>query len=173
MIERVFGAWARKDKFAHVGHVKKGTGVAGVKVFCDDAARVLDGHLPAAEIHHGRARGEVDVIQLGTFELAHIANPPEKRVGSTSPLFRWEQNVCASVTIPERFPAHFSLARVAPSVCGIGSRTLRSVVPVRSFCLRVFSPSAPRVCPRHLPDRSSEPVCCCRVHFMNFNILPC
>ena len=60
----------------HVAHVKEAAAMPGEQVLGDDALRVLDGHLPAAEVHHGGARLHVGVVELGPFELAH-ENPPE------------------------------------------------------------------------------------------------
>ena len=60
---------------AHVAHVEEAAAVPGEQVLGDDALGVLDGHLPAAEVHHGGARLHVGVVELGPFELAH-ENPP-------------------------------------------------------------------------------------------------
>ena len=59
----------------HVAHVEKAAAVAGEQMFRHDPLRVLDGHLPAAEVHHGGAGLHMDVIELGAFELAHV-DPP-------------------------------------------------------------------------------------------------
>ena len=63
------------EETAHVAHVEQTAAGTGVQMLGDDALRILDGHLPAAEIHHGGARRDVGVIELGPFKLAH-ENPP-------------------------------------------------------------------------------------------------
>ena len=56
---------------AHVGHIKDAAGMAGVQMLGYDAFRVLDRHLPAAEIHHGGAGSDMHVVQLSSLEFAH------------------------------------------------------------------------------------------------------
>ena len=67
--------WPLDKETSHMAHVKKAAAGTGVQMLGDDAFRILDGHLPAAEIHHGGARRDVGVIELGSFKLAH-ENPP-------------------------------------------------------------------------------------------------
>ena len=71
VLQKLHPLGAFDQEASHVGHVKEAAHLTGVKVFGDDAGGVLDGHLPAAEIHHGRARCHVDVVQLGPFQFAH------------------------------------------------------------------------------------------------------
>ena len=61
---------------AHVGHVEQAAHLTGVQMLGNDAAGVLDGHLPSAEVHQLRAGGHMDVIQLGTLQFAHLLFPP-------------------------------------------------------------------------------------------------
>jgi len=48
--------------FAHVADVEEADSGAHGGVFVDDTG-VLDGHVPAAEIHHLRARRAVDIVE--------------------------------------------------------------------------------------------------------------
>ena len=56
---------------AHVGDVEDAAVTAAVEMLCDDAFRVLDGHIPAAEIDHRRACVEMCLIQNRPFQFAH------------------------------------------------------------------------------------------------------
>ena len=47
---------------AHVGHIKQAAHLPGVEVLGNNAAGVLDGHFPSAEVHHFRAGGHMDVV---------------------------------------------------------------------------------------------------------------
>ena len=47
---------------AHVGHVEQAAHLTGVQMLGNDAAGVLDGHFPSAEVHQLRAGGYVGVI---------------------------------------------------------------------------------------------------------------
>ena len=62
---------ALHQQAAHVGHVEQAAGVAGVQVLGNDAGGVLDGHFPSAEVHHLGAGGHMDIVELGTFQIAH------------------------------------------------------------------------------------------------------
>ena len=57
-------------------NIEKAAEVAGVQVLRHNAAGVLDGHLPSAEIHHRGACRYMDVIELGALEFAHYWVPP-------------------------------------------------------------------------------------------------
>ena len=59
---------------AHVGHVEEAAEVPGVQVLGHNIRGVLDGHLPAAEVHHGGAGGHMHIIQLGPLQLAHCGS---------------------------------------------------------------------------------------------------
>ena len=95
----------------HVTHVEEAAAVAGEQVLGDDALRVLDGHLPAAEVHHGGARRKVGVVELGPFELAH-KNPPTVFVGYSVRAIGADKQKRRTTTkstsrlrsLPERFP---------------------------------------------------------------------
>ena len=56
---------------AHVGHIEEAAPVAGIQMLRHDVGGILDGHFPSAEIHHGSAGRHVDVVELGTLEVAH------------------------------------------------------------------------------------------------------
>ena len=75
---------------SHVGHVEQGAEVAGVEVFGHDAAGILHGHLPAAELHHRRAGRDVRVIKLSAFPFAHRIPPkivcPKTEKGRKTPV---------------------------------------------------------------------------------------
>ena len=47
---------------AHVGHIKQAAYLPGVEVLGNNAAGVLNGHFPSAEVHHFRAGGHMDVV---------------------------------------------------------------------------------------------------------------
>ena len=74
---------------AHVGDVEKAAEVTGVKVLGHDTGRVLDGHVPTAEVYHLAASGNVDVVKLGAFEFAHVI---------TSCVLKW---FCIRMKTPE------------------------------------------------------------------------
>ena len=61
---------------AHVGHVEQAAHLTGIQMLGNDAAGILDGHFPSAEVHQLRAGGHMDVIQLGTLQFAHTLFPP-------------------------------------------------------------------------------------------------
>ena len=61
---------------AHVGHVEQAAHLTGIQMLGNDAAGILDGHFPSAEVHQLRAGGHMDVIQLGTLQFAHTFCPP-------------------------------------------------------------------------------------------------
>ena len=63
---------------AHVGHVEQAARMAGIQMLGHNVSGILDGHLPPAEVHHGGSGGNVNVIELGALELAHISCPPGK-----------------------------------------------------------------------------------------------
>ena len=56
---------------AHVGDVEDAAVTATVEMLCDDAFRVLDGHIPAAKVDHCRACVEMCLIQNRPFQFAH------------------------------------------------------------------------------------------------------
>ena len=56
---------------SHVGHVKDAAVTAAVEMLCDDAFGILDGHIPAAEVDHGRACVEMCLVQNRPFQFAH------------------------------------------------------------------------------------------------------
>ena len=58
---------------AHVGHVEEAARTAGIEVLGHDLAGVLDGHLPAAEVHHRGPRRHMLGVQLGPFQFAHAS----------------------------------------------------------------------------------------------------
>jgi hypothetical protein len=55
-------------ELAHVRHVEETAGAARAQVLFDRARRVLDGHVPAAEVHHARAESSVRGVQGRLFE---------------------------------------------------------------------------------------------------------
>ena len=57
---------------AHVGHVEQAAVAAGVQMLGNDAGGVLDGHFPAAEVHHGSAGCHVNGKQLGSLQFTHV-----------------------------------------------------------------------------------------------------
>ena len=60
---------------AHVGHVENGAVAAAVEMFGDDAVRVLDGHIPAAEVDHRCPGVQMGLIEYGSFQFAHGVPP--------------------------------------------------------------------------------------------------
>lgn len=48
---------AADEEPPHVGDVENAAEMTGIQMLAHDPARVLDGHFPAAKIHHGRAGG--------------------------------------------------------------------------------------------------------------------
>ena len=56
---------------AHVGNVEDAAAATGCQMLGHDAAGVLDGHLPTAEVHHGGAGSDVCIKQYGTLQFAH------------------------------------------------------------------------------------------------------
>ena len=60
---------------AHVGHVENGAVAAAVEMLGDDAVRVLDGHIPAAEIDHRGPSVQMGLIEYGSFQFAHGVPP--------------------------------------------------------------------------------------------------
>ena len=85
----------------HVRHIKEAAHLTGVKVFGDDAGGILDGHFPAAEIHHGSARCHMDIVQLGSFQFAHEIHSSSKSLfGCTDSKKGTKHHVfCASVLL--------------------------------------------------------------------------
>ena len=75
MLEKFHPLGAFHQKAAHVGHVKQGAEMSGVEVLCHDAAGILDGHVPSAEIHHGGAGRQVRLVELGALQFAHVVPP--------------------------------------------------------------------------------------------------
>ena len=59
------------EQSSHVGHIEQTAHLPGIQVLGNNAGGVLNGHLPSAEVHHFRTGGHMDVIQLGTLQLAH------------------------------------------------------------------------------------------------------
>ena len=47
----------------------------GVEVLCHDAAGILDGHVPSAEIHHGGAGRQVRLVELRALQFAQVVPP--------------------------------------------------------------------------------------------------
>ena len=60
---------------AHVGHVENGAAAAAVEMFGDDAVRVLDGHIPAAEVDHRGPGVQMGLIEYGSFQFTHGVPP--------------------------------------------------------------------------------------------------
>ena len=56
---------------SHVGHVKDAAVTAAVEMLRDDAFGILDGHIPAAEVDHGRACVKMCLVQNRPFQFAH------------------------------------------------------------------------------------------------------
>jgi len=56
---------------AHVAHVEQADLGAHGHVLGDDAGGVLDGHVPAAEVHHLGPEGPVDGVEGGLQEFGH------------------------------------------------------------------------------------------------------
>ena len=76
MLQKGNAVRALDEHAAHMGDVKEAAGMAGIQVLRHNAAGVLDGHLPSAEIHHRGACRYMDVIELGALEFAHYWVPP-------------------------------------------------------------------------------------------------
>ena len=56
---------------SHVGYVEDAAVTAAVEMLCDDAFGILDGHIPAAEVDHGRACVKMCLVQNRPFQFAH------------------------------------------------------------------------------------------------------
>ena len=61
---------------AHVGDVEQAGLPAGGEVLGDDAAGVVDGHLPAGEVDHPPGGRQVLVVQDGALQVSHAGHPP-------------------------------------------------------------------------------------------------
>ena len=76
MLQKRLALRAGDAQAAHVGHVEQAAHLTGVQMLGNNAAGVLDGHFPSAEVHQLRTGGYVNVIQLGTLQFAHTFCPP-------------------------------------------------------------------------------------------------
>ena len=56
---------------SHVGYVEDAAVTAAVEMLRDDAFGILDGHIPAAEVDHGRACVKMCLVQNRPFQFAH------------------------------------------------------------------------------------------------------
>ena len=68
---------------AHVGNVEDTAVAAAVEMLGHDAVRVLNGHIPAAEIDHRRSGVQMGLIQYRSLEFAHTFPPffiPSRRL---------------------------------------------------------------------------------------------
>ena len=75
MLQKFHPLRALHQEPAHVGNIKERAEMPGIEVLGHDAAGVLDGHVPSAEVHHGGARRQVGFIELGAFQFAHVLPP--------------------------------------------------------------------------------------------------
>ena len=73
MLEKGDCVGAIHQDAAHVGDVEEAACVAGVQVLGHDFGGILDGHLPAPEVHHSGSGSGMDVVELGALEIAHKA----------------------------------------------------------------------------------------------------
>ena len=58
-------------KTAHMADVKQARLPAGVQMLRNDAVRVHERHLPAAEFHHFSVQGQVLIVKRGFVRFAH------------------------------------------------------------------------------------------------------
>ena len=73
-------AGAAEHEPSHVRDVEEAGAAAGGEVLGDDPGRVLDGHLPAAEVDHPRARGLVPGVERRAQQALLAAQPAALRV---------------------------------------------------------------------------------------------
>ena len=122
---------------AHMRHVEQAAVAAGVQMLCNDAGGILDGHFPAAEIHHGSTGCHMDIKQLGSLQFTHVFllhlcvfyRKTRTKKAQNTPLV-----LCASVSGLRDSPAPAPGCTFGVHIC-----TLQSFVPIRSFCLRAFA----------------------------------
>ena len=127
---------ALNEQSAHVGHIEQTAHLPGIQVLGNNAGGVLNGHLPSAEVHHFRTGGHMDVIQLGTLQLAHtffLLQDHGSFFGQQKRTQNRLSRPCAPVELPERFPPD---GRLHLRWSGVAVRPFRSIVRNRSFCLR-------------------------------------
>ena len=82
MLEKFLALGPLDQQAAHVGHVEQAAHLAGVQMLGDDAGRILDGHFPPAEVHHGGPGGNMHVVQLRALQFAHFLSSSFKVVPS-------------------------------------------------------------------------------------------
>ena len=70
VLEKGHGAGAAKDEASHVADVEEAGSAACREVLVDDARRVLDRHVPAAEVDHAGAERHVTVVEGSALERA-------------------------------------------------------------------------------------------------------
>lgn len=63
---------ALHNQTAHVGHIENATVPAIIQVLRHDSRGILNGHLPAAEIHHGRSCRHMGIVKRGALQFTHI-----------------------------------------------------------------------------------------------------
>ena len=76
VLEEGGGAGTAQHEAAHVRDVEQAGAAAGGEVLGDDAGRVLDGHVPAAEVDHPGAGGDVLGVEGRAQEGARRSRPP-------------------------------------------------------------------------------------------------
>ena len=75
ILQKCGHVWPLDVDTAHVGDVEDAAVPAAEEMLRDDAIRVLDGHIPAAEVNHRRAGVKVRLIEYGSFQFAHVLPP--------------------------------------------------------------------------------------------------
>ena len=62
MLQKSLALRALHQQPTHVRHIEKAAHLTGVQMLGNDAAGVLDGHFPSAEVHHFRTGGHMDIV---------------------------------------------------------------------------------------------------------------
>ena len=62
MLQKFLALGPLDEQAAHVGHIEQAAHLTGIQVLGDDAAGVLDGHFPSAEVHHLGTGRYMDIV---------------------------------------------------------------------------------------------------------------
>src|SRR5262245_51243769 len=82
MLNQIESLWASDFDLTHVADVKNASGSADGHMFSDGSCRILNRHIPSAEVNHFAALFPVSFVECGLLQLG------VRHFAQTSVLFR-------------------------------------------------------------------------------------